>query len=368
MRHEDYMSAQAALERLGIKSQTLYAYVSRGLVRAVSDPDDSRKSLYATHDVEALAKRRRRPRARADVAAGTIAWGEPVLESGISTVKDGMLTFRGESAVTLSDTFTLEDICCLHWRTPDRPKQATSEVEVSEAGTSRERLFIEVAKLATLGTTGGEPDIHDAWALLDHVATAVCGEASDLPIHKRLAAFWDLDSRGEDLIRRALVLISDHELNPSTFAVRVAASTGSSLAASVLAGLATLSGPLHGEASTGTLTAFRRYLHGERELPDHIPGFGHPLYSSGDTRAAALMQAIKPKVEIVEMLKAMRSATGQEPNIDAALAILALELDLPENAPFLIFAMGRISGWIAHALEQIKYGDLIRPRARFVAR
>src|SRR3712207_9493450 len=57
---------------------------------------------------------------------------------------------------------------------------------------------------------------------------------------------WGLDAAGADLLRRALVLCADHELNPSTFSVRVVAGTGASLAACALAGLAALTGPLHG--------------------------------------------------------------------------------------------------------------------------
>src|SRR5690606_35288112 len=90
----------------------------------------------------------------------------------------------------------------------------------------------------------------EAATLLDVVADAIAGEAGSGAIHTRLSLAWGQGPGGAgcDLIRRALVLIADHELNASAFAARVAASTGASLAASALAGLATLSGPRHGGA------------------------------------------------------------------------------------------------------------------------
>ncbi len=79
---------------------------------------------------------------------------------------------------------------------------------------------------------------------------AIAGQVGGGAIHNRLALAWGQGpgGPGADLIRRILVLMADHELNPSAFAARVAASTGTSLSAAALAGLATLSGPRHGGA------------------------------------------------------------------------------------------------------------------------
>src|ERR1700755_140400 len=105
----DWMPVEKALATLNVRRQTLYAYVSRGLIRAQPDDDDPRRRLYSVHDIRALAGRRRGTRRRAEVAAGAIAWGEPVLESSISTVHDGQLILRGKSIEQLATKATLED-------------------------------------------------------------------------------------------------------------------------------------------------------------------------------------------------------------------------------------------------------------------
>jgi citrate synthase len=166
------------------------------------------------------------------------------------------------------------------------------------------------------------------------------------------------------------VLCADHELSASAFAVRVAASTGASLRQAVIAGLATLSGPLHGgatdrardflrQADAGRLSA----LGGEGKAP---PGFGHPLYPGGDPRAEALIGALPLSGADLRLLSLIRGKTGQHPSIDAALVLLERRFRLPEGAAFAIFAIGRTVGWLAHAVEQRRTGSLIRPRARFV--
>ena len=94
----DWLAVEDALAELSVQRQTLYAYVSRGLVRAKADDADPRRSLYSAGDIRKLRGRRRGARRRSEVAAGAIAWGEPVLESAISTVRDGELIYRGKTA------------------------------------------------------------------------------------------------------------------------------------------------------------------------------------------------------------------------------------------------------------------------------
>src|SRR5579863_8404240 len=109
----DWLTAEEAMTRLRVRPQTLYAYVSRGRVRAEPDPDEPRRSRYRLSDVAALAERKSRGRKAADVAVAAIAWGEPVLASSITTVRDGRLYYRGQDAVRLSETATLEAVARL---------------------------------------------------------------------------------------------------------------------------------------------------------------------------------------------------------------------------------------------------------------
>jgi len=170
------------------------------------------------------------------------------------------------------------------------------------------------------------------------------------------------------------VLTADHELNASAFAARVAASTGASLAASALAGLAALSGPRHGGATAAVRTFLREaeQLGASRAIANRLvedralPGFGHPLYPHGDPRAAALLDRFTAPPALAALARAMRAQTGAAPNIDFALIAAAESLRLPADAPFAIFAVSRCAGWIAHAIEQGTTEALIRPRARYV--
>jgi citrate synthase len=213
----------------------------------------------------------------------------------------------------------------------------------------------------------------EAASVLDCLVDAVAGRPGEGPIHRRLARAWGCDDAGADLLRRALVLLADHELNASTFAVRVTASTRASLAACVITGLSALSGPLHGGMTRRVLALMRE---AEREgleaaLAERlaagtgVPGFGHPLYPDGDARATALLASFTLPPAYARMREAAAALTGEEPNIDFALTAMAARLGLAEDVPFLIFAVARCTGWIAHALEQNETGRLIRPRARY---
>jgi citrate synthase len=213
----------------------------------------------------------------------------------------------------------------------------------------------------------------EAAEVLATLATAIAGDRQKGHLHERLAATWRC-KRAAGVLRRALVLLADHELNASTFAVRVTVSTGASLASGVLSGLATLSGPLHGRAAVGVrelvrsgrergmMTAVREWLACGRALS----GFGHPLYPEGDVRAAALARGFAVPPEYQELSAAVGELAGEQPNIDFALAAMTTCFRLPPDAPLVIFAVGRTVGWLAHAMEQAFAGRLIRPRARYV--
>jgi citrate synthase len=214
----------------------------------------------------------------------------------------------------------------------------------------------------------------EAADLLEAVVDAATGQTGEGLAHARFAAAWGLDAAGADLVRRTLVLLADHELNASTFAARVAASTGASLSAACLAGLSALSGPLHG-GMAARVEAFVEEA--ERLDSGHavaarlargasMPGFDHPLYPDGDPRAAALLGAFEAPPLLADLRTATETATSLSPNIDFALVSLARTLKLPPDAPFILFATARSAGWAAHAIEQLQTGRLIRPRARYV--
>jgi citrate synthase len=374
-----WMTAEQALKFLGIRPQTLYANVSRGRIRAKPDPSDSRRSLYNGNDVTRLAERRAGRRSAATVAAQAIGFGDPILASAISTVADGRLWYRGRDAVALAEHATLEQIAGLLWQTEAIEGRAVSPCHAGAGTTPLHRLLVATAERAAIdppsrGRSATALRV-EGEGLLGTLLSASLGATKarhDASVHACLAAAWRAPG-ATDALRRTVVLLADHELNASTFAVRVAASTGASLSACLLAGLATLSGPLHGGAARalrsllgdarriGAKNAVCEWL-GRGEL---LPAFGHPLYPDGDPRAMSLTRHVKVSGLLAEVREAAEDLTGEHPNVDFALAALADAHNLPEQAPFVVFALSRSVGWIAHALEQIATGQLIRPRARY---
>jgi citrate synthase len=377
MRDSDWIDAGEALRRLGVRPQTLYAYVSRGRVRAEPDPAEPRRSRYKTSDIAALAQRKSRGRKASAVAANAIAWGEPVLASAITTVVDGRLYYRGRDAVLLAESETFEGVARLLRGAGGTPAPRVLRAAPPSGPTMRGRLFATLAGRAASDppARGLDPGAlaDEAASMLDIVTDAVCGEVDGGPIHERLGRTFGCGVAGIDLVRRALVLMADHELNASTFAARVAASTGASLSAAALAGLSTLTGPLHGgmaarvsrlaaeAAATGPNQAVARLAHWTS-----TPGFGHPLYPDGDPRSRALLRLFPAPPGLQALREAVQAATGERDNVDFALAALSEGLGLPPDAPFIIVAVARCAGWLAHALEQAASGSLIRPRARYV--
>lgn len=371
----DWMDAQTACAVLGVKPQTLYSYVSRGKLRARTLPSDGRQSLYSRHDVDLLAQQKRRPRARAEIAQASIRWGEPILKTSISGAKDGCFWLRGHRIETCADTYGIEDVagllCGLQGITigPAEP--------IGQGKTCFTRAMDALLEEANSGrfmlddtTCLSAQDVGD---LLGTVTAAVLQAPGKGPVHEWIARAWGLQAVEADIVRRCLVLLSDHELNPSAFAVRVCASTRTSLPAALLAGMATLSGSLHGSASSnayqalvaaeeGRMTEFRETY---SETDPYFYGFGHPLYPNGDPRAAYLLAHLPSDSSVIRAIGCWREFLGIHPNIDLGLSAIVRHFQLPPHSAEAIFCIARAVGWIAHAIEQVSSGSVIRPRALF---
>jgi citrate synthase len=369
------------LQQLGVKPQTLYAYVSRGRIAARPDPDDPRRSLYAAEDVARLLDRSA-VRGRPPMASGggASARGETIVESAVSVVAGGRLYYRGQDAVELSETLTLEQTARLLWGGDEDPfLEMKPRVDVTFPGGPRARAFAGLARRAEEdAATAGRAERslrREAASVLNELVDAVAGGGPRLYLHQRLARAWKLDERDAALIRRALVLSADAELNGATLAARVTASSGAALAACALSGLAALSGPQYG----GRIAQVAAYVGESRRGSDaraaarqrlaqglEIPGFGHPMFPDGDPRARALIEATGLPEDLLDIVRVGEGLTGQPPNFELALALLGRHLDLPKDGPFTIYAVGRTAGWLAHALEQVSQGSPIRARLRYV--
>ena len=185
-----------------------------------------------------------------------------------------------------------------------------------------------------------------------------------------------------DVLRGALILCADHELNVSSFTARCVASAGSHPYAVVIAGLAALEGTRHGGVSARVESmldslrqsrAPRSAIAARLRRGEPIDGFGHPLYRDGDPRAIALLDMLRDAFAssrelafVLETADAATALTREHPNLDFALAAVARVLRLPPGSPLTLFAIGRTIGWIGHAIEQYATGQLIRPRAKYV--
>ncbi len=370
-----WLTAEEALAELGTKPQTLYANVSRGRIHSKADPSDPRRSLYQESDVKRLAERHTGRRKSETVAAEAIRWGDPVLTSSISTIAAGRLLYRGQDAAELSAHATLEDTALLLWNAESFACVPASALEPASPSIRAALLALAGRVSTDLPSLGrARPALQmEACSVLSTVADALAPGPADHPLHDRLSACWGRPEAAECL-RRALVVLADHELNASTFAVRVTVSTGAALSAAVLSGLATLTGPLHGSAwrSVDALAEAASTFGAEQAIRglllrgNRLVAFGHPLYPDGDVRASALLSSFEAPPVFRDVRQAGEEIVGEKVNVDFALAAMTAAFDLPEEAPIIIFALARTAGWLAHAMEQIESGHLIRPRARYV--
>ena len=393
-----YLSSTEACSELGIRPQTLYSYVSRGLIRSETGDQRRRTRQYYREDIERL-RHQKELRAHPEAAAGrALRAGDPVLESALSRIDDDDLYYRGISVGELARESTAEEVAALLW-TGDRSKpieefagdirlEGVSPVLEAELAplSAVERMqallpVIGAADPAAYATA--PPHIHRCGARIFRLmALMAAGRAqTGHRIARTLQSAW-LPGRPETtrLMEAALILCADHELNVSTFTCRTVASSGAGLYAVVTAGLSALQGPRHG-GSTGRLEALwdEAEANGAGETiasrlrrGDAIEGFGHVVYRGVDPRAKILMELLEEAVPEAlelrtarELIEEVGKRTGLSHNVDLALVALRRALGLEKGAALLLFCLGRTIGWIAHAMEQYQTGRLIRPRAKY---
>ncbi|MBK8984825.1 MAG: citrate synthase family protein [Chloroflexi bacterium] len=396
MTQSTYLTAQEAAQLLGIQVATLYAYVSRGLIRSEGGDGRSRARRYLAADVAALRQRKELRHDPAKAAAAALHFGAPVLESAITLIDNGRFYYRGHDAIRLADERPLTDVTGLIWSGRLNADWLTTAVSPSLphldlTGLSPIEAFQTVLPLAAAQDMAAYDLSPTATAqtgarILQLLTAVLTNQPTDQPIQsipdQLQQTFAPHQPAAADLFNAALILCADHELNVSSFTARCVASAGSTPYAVVMAGLAALQGTKHGghtervealfrEASTpeqAAATITSRLRRGEG-----IPGFGHPLYADGDPRGRALIDRVRATcgqetaVALAEALEtAVWQTVGLRPTVDFGLVVLARALDLPPGTALALFALGRVVGWIGHALEQYQNGQIIRPRARYV--
>jgi citrate synthase len=376
-----YLTAKQASQKLEVSLSTLYAYVSRGLIR--SEPDTvKRRRRYRTEDVEALLARKSDKIKSEGRLAEALNWGEPVCDSHLTLIEDGEAYYRGRHVSKLLRESHFEEVVDLLWEgyAPAEPvvfRGDFGSMLRSLDPINRFGLLLPWCAQRDPRAFDLRPEaVRTAGAkILRALFTSLAPNKLNENLVQSLAREW-CPGKGS-LLDAALILCADHELNVSAFTARCAASAGASPYAVVQAGMAALSGFRHGaytyrvealfrEAEAlGAEGAVQSYLRRGLELP----GFGHRLYPEGDPRGRDLLAMLEPVPEVVqELTRNAESLLGLRPNVDFALVAMAHSLSLPPGAPLALFALGRCAGWIAHALEQYGTGKLIRPRARYVGK
>jgi citrate synthase len=401
----DEIPAAEAARLLGVKLPTLYAYVSRGLLRSLPSRG-GRARRYLRSDVVAL--RERGPSVRA--AAGALRWGEPILESSITALTPAGPAYRGvlaadlarrgvsfEAAAELLWTGALPEDEAPRWERTDCPElegvlpllpgdapHASVLPVLVAARAARDAGRFDTTPEGVLPRARGLIRLLAAGLALPRAPARARRAAKAPRIAEVVARAFALEPADCTLaaIDALLILLADHELNASTFAARVAASTHADVYAVVQAGLATLSGPLHGATSDrfeallaeiGAPENAERVVQERARRGERIPGFGHPFYgAAGDARARVLLELTweqasrAPEVAAANaVIGAMERARKPPPNVDSAAVALRAALGMPPGAVAGLFAVGRTVGWVAHALEQVADGHLLRPRARY---
>ncbi len=424
------LSTDDVARRLGVKRETVYAYVSRGLLERhpASGPHHSE---FDPEEVERLAARARRP----DRSSAL----EVVVETELTLLEpEGRLSYRGRDAIELAKFRSFEEVVALLWDgAPPVPWELDEEraaaIEALGAALGPETPAAEriAAVVATLAARDPERDDRDPDSVrragsevfagiltaLDRgrpdpppvergrpdpppvdrgrpdppIARVKSTAPDGAPVRSTAGRLWvalavsAAKPRPEEVaaLNAALILLADHELAASTFAARVAASAWAGPYRVILAGLGPLGGALHGGAGLAVEAMLDEVAAGAEPgavLDAHlaaggVPGFGHRVYRDRDPRADHLLDRLglnrgrpnPPAVGAAEGLLGAAAERGMPaPNVDFALAALVKAYGLRDGASPTIFTVARIAGIVAHALEEYEHRLRFRPRASYV--
>lgn len=398
------LTTAEAAGRLGVKNETLYAYVSRGLIGRVRS-EDGRSSRFEADEVDALARSRRGGPPGPDSATSPIAG--MAIGTDVTTLAPDGVRYRGRDAAVCARTMTFESVAEWLWSGVEPAPSVTwaSDPALVAAAVRASRLLPSGAllpdhlRVMTAVIAAHDPMRFDPRpeafmaatrsllaALVDALPLRRPGAPPKLRIGESAisgslaARLWIRlsplrpDPSALAALNAAMVLLGDHELATSTLGVRVAASTRADPYACIAAGLGVLAGPLHGSASAavhhllvaasqpeGPTAAVAALL----RRGDRVPGFGHPLYPDGDPRAVALLDLLRSSASNrrrMAIVDGVEAAVGRRkpaaPNVDFALAALGFVAMMPPDAGETVFAIARSAGWIAHALEEMNEAPL----------
>lgn len=411
---QDYVSAAEAMKMMGVRQQTLYAYVSRGLISSLAQPG-SKEKLYLRSDVERMCIRSLARTGHGALAASAMNWGDPIVPSTITEITPSGHRYRGRSAAELARMkVSFESAAELLWTgtlldeaitwpvlelTPEL-KRITDSLESQDPADQLLEIFsIVTLHLGVAAGAGGATAergqggrTYDAARQIIHSLVGCCGYAGPLgkfvpmrpgsSVVQGLIDALQIESSDSNIeaLNAILVIMADHELSPGTLCARVCASGGSALHSCLASGACAIAG----------LGIGRQYLRVDaflqastsRELMQRakdahargavVPGFVHPMYPRGDPRAKYLLSVLQRRPLLSKSSKAlltfvdrMEDELNLHPRHELGIVAVCREMNLPKQLPGALFGLARTAGWVAHIQEQRLTGSLLRPRAKF---
>jgi citrate synthase len=380
-------TAQEAAERLGVSVTTVYAYVSRGLIRSEWSDSEAREKRYAADDIERLRKQRegRRDGRRAATHGGLPLPGS--IDTKITDIEPGSVRLRGHDVLTLARNRSIGEVAGLVWlgdmkaseqlfRTRVRAPEAFRASLSRFGGLSPIERFQTVLALAADDDASSwdlraVPAARTGAAILQMLTETVAGKCFEAStgIADALRSAWaPQHKRATELIRAAIILGADQPADHATLVARAVAAAGATPYAAVSGALAAFRGVRCGGA-IGRIDALvaeiarpadaGAALRSRLERGEAIPGFGDPAHPAGDPRAALLLDMVeaaakgsKEHARSKKLVDAAAALLGERPTLEFAVVALSRAMHFPADAPIALSALGRTIGWIGHAIEE----------------
>ena len=409
----DYASAHEAMQILGVRAQTLYAYVSRGWIRSLAQKG-LKQRLYLRDDILRVSIRSSARAGHGAAAASAMNWGAPIFPTSVTEITPQGPCYRGHLAADLVRSgASFEAVAELLWTHqlsldgsvwPVR-KPLTSLNRVMQAVgllDMRGNLLESFASIVLMlgvhrGSVVGRLSQGDtllAARQIMQTLVACCGfvgpagqyvsmrqgDSMVQGLMRALSLAPSIDN--SEALRMILILMADHELPPGTLSARVVASSGGTLHSCIAAACCATSGVEVGrvyervESFLGHQKSKTVLVNRARALiaqGQSVPGFEHPLYPHGDPRAQQMLDLARQRMadqpdirSIFRFIDDLGQTNGLQPRQELALVVLTRAMKLPPQMPVILFSLSRIAGWVAHVLEQRAAGTLLRPRAKFV--
>ncbi len=422
------LTSAEASRQLGVKPATLYAYVSRGLLSRIRTPAGSTFDPQEVARLARSGRQRAGPAGssppvgvddRQGQPAGDVGrrvarrpdGHDPVFVTELTLISGGRLFYRGLDAVLLSRTHSFEDVAGWlwtgEWSTAGRPWRVPAAAATAVAAGLQwvgpdilpvERFMVAVA-LAALADDLRHDLSPGATPIVGRGLLATLVECLPLVVGARRrdrdaslsARLWPrlsplaLTPGRQSVLEAALVLSADHELAPSTLAARVAAAFRADPYAVVATGLGPASGSWRSGSSGApseveSLLAEAESGDPERAIGDRlrrtgtlVHGFGMPLYPEGDPRGTEMLSRldeVRGRADrhalVARVLDIGRVRGFPPPNVDMGLGALAYCAGMVPGAGQAIATIGKVAGWLAHAMEEYVAPTQFRTRAAYI--